>query len=191
MAVSVDLEIVGIKEALAELNKMDRVARREITQDFRKVTEPVVSEAQQRLPLGAPMSGWNRSWTTRSGAQLLPYDRASDIIVAKVSGKRPKMFAGYMQNVATFYVRFSGPTSVLLDMSGKKGGDTEQGNRMIQVLSQRFGPPSRILWPAYETNKDKVEEEVRKIVDKVMQYVNEGIAGAKSRARERAAAKAA
>ncbi len=192
MAVSVDLDIVGIKDALAELNKIDKYARREITRDFRKLTQFVIDDAKAKVPLNAPISGFKRNWTTKSGAQILPWDlNDNDDIFAGVSGKRPKMFGGFMQNVATFYIKYRGATSILFDMSGAGKVPTVQGSNMVAGLSRRYGSPSRVLWPAYEQNKEQVEEEVRKLVDKVMDYVNEGLAGAKARRAERQALKEA
>jgi hypothetical protein len=192
MAVSVDLDIVGIKDALAELNKIDKVARREITRDFRKITQFVIDDAKAKVPLNAPISGFKRNWTTRSGAQILPWDLSdNDDIFAGVSGKRPKMYGGFMQNVATFYIKYRGATSILFDMSGAGKVPTVQGSNMVSGLSRRYGRPSRVLWPAYEQNKEQVEEEVRKLVDKVMDYVNQGLAGAKARRIERQALKQA
>lgn len=197
MAVSVDLEIVGIKDALRELNNIDKVARREITKDFKKVTQVVVDDAMARVPLRAPISGWERKWTTKSGFQMLPWGlHDNDYIIAKVSGKRPKMFAGFMQNIATFFVIYKGPTSVLFDMSGRGKVPTTQGQNMVKGLtfggknSTGFGPPSRVLWPAYEQNKDRVEDEVRKLVERTMEYVNQGLKGARERAAARHDARA-
>lgn len=190
MAVNVDLDIVGIKDALAELNKIDKVARREITKDFKKVTQSVVDDARARVPLQAPLSGWKRNWTAKSGAQILPWDLSdNDDIRAYVSGKRPKMFGGYLQNVAAFSVKYKGPTSILFDQSGSGKKFTPQGENMIAGLGRKYGSPSRVLWPAYEENKEQVEKEVRLLVDKVMDYVNQGLAGAKERASARSQAK--
>jgi hypothetical protein len=192
MAVSVDLDIVGIKDALAELNKIDKVARREITRDFRKITQSVVDDARARVPLNAPISGFKRNWTTKSGAQILPWDlNDNDDIRSGVSGKRPKMFGGYLQNVATFFIKYKGPTSILFDMGGSGPVPTVRGSNMVAGLSRRYGNPSRVLWPAYEQNKEQVEDEVRKLVDKVMDYVNQGLAGTKARRAEREALKQA
>lgn len=190
MAVSADMEIVGIKDALRELNQIDKVARREITKDYKKIVQSVVDDAKARVPLAPPLKGWRRNWTTKSGAQILPWDLSdNDNITAGVSGKRPKMFAGYMQNVGVFFVKYKGATSLLFDQSGSGPTPTPQGARMAAALTRKFGSPSRVLWPAYEQNKDEVEKEVKLLVDRVMDYVNQGLAGAKERAAARSQAK--
>jgi hypothetical protein len=88
--------------------------------------------------------------------------------------------------VATFYIKYKGPTSVLFDMSGKGKVPTPQGQRMVRGLSNKFRPPSRVLWPTVEANLDEIEERTKELVDRVMDYVNQGLAGAKGRAASRA-----
>jgi len=166
--VNAEISVVGIKEALASLNKIDKKARRAITTDFRAIVDTVISDAQNAVPFGAPISGFERNWTTKSGAHLLPWGMVQDTVVAGVSGKKPKKFGGFVKNLATFYLRFTGPTAVLLDMSGKGKVPTTQGTNMVRGLS-KLGSPSRILWPAYERHEGDVVGKVQGLIDKVMQ----------------------
>lgn len=192
MAVDITLEVIGIKDALRELNNLDKVARRELTRDYRRVVQCVVDDAQGRVPINPPISGMNRRWTTKSGFAMFPLGFGDDTVKAGISGKRPKMFGGFMQNLATFYVRFMGPHAVLLDQTGAGKTPTEAGKNMAAGLTDRLGRmPSRILWPAYEQNSERVNDEVQALMDRVMRYVSEGVAGATARRQERAAAKAA
>jgi len=186
MAVDATLTVVGVKDALRELNNIDKVARREITRDYKKVVAQVVSDAQGAIPVNEVMSGWNRKWTTKSGFQMFPIQYVDDKVTAGVSGKKPKQFGGFMQNLATFYVKFSGPHTALLDMGGRGKVPTDRGKHMVAVMTARMGRrPSRILWPAYENNSETVQAEVQKLVDRVMLYVSQGIAGATERRKAR------
>ena len=169
--VDATIEVAGVKEALAALNRIDKSARRELTRNYKKIVQSVVDDAQQAVPLGNPISGFGRNWTTKSGFQMLPWGLVQDTVVAGVSGKKVREFAGGLSNLATFYVRFQGPTATLFDMGGKGKVPTPQGNRMVKALSEKFRPPSRVLWPAYERNADNVVEAVKQLVDDLMQRV--------------------
>ena len=171
--VNAEISVVGIKEALASLNKIDKKARRAITTDFKNIVDTVISDAQNAVPLGAPISGFERNWTTKSGAHVLPWGMVQDTVVAGVSGKKPKEFGGFVKNLATFYLRFTGPTAVLLDMSGKGKVPTTQGTNMVRGLTSKYGYASRVLYPAYERHKDDVVEKVQTLVDKVMKQVSD------------------
>ena len=76
MSVGVSMEVVGIKDALRELNNLDKEARRKITRDFKRITKPVEDAARRLIPPTAPLSGMERAWTTKSGYRMLPYGSA-------------------------------------------------------------------------------------------------------------------
>lgn len=173
MGVSVDIEVVGIKDALRELNSIDKEARRKITQDFKRITKPVEQTAKALMPKAAPLSGMERKWTTKSGFQMFPYGQAGkDTIVSSVSGRKPKMFSGHMTNLATFFIRFKGPNAVLFDMAGKGKVPTPQGSRMVRALTNFYGPPSRVLWRAYEQHDGDIVSETQRLIDEMMEDLN-------------------
>lgn len=173
MSVSVSVEVIGIKDALRELNSLDKEARRAITRDFKKITKPVEDTAKKLIPTSAPLSGMNRNWTTRSGFQMFPWGIAGKhTVVSQVSGRKPKMFAGHMTNLATFYIRFKGPAATMFDMSGKGPVPTRQGSQMVSALTNRFGPPSRVLWRAYERHDGDIVRETQNLIDNMMDDLN-------------------
>ncbi len=71
--VSVKVDVVGLKDALKTLNKLDKSLRREITKDYKKIVQPVIDDANKLVPTGAPLSGMTRNWQTRSGFLMLPW----------------------------------------------------------------------------------------------------------------------
>lgn len=173
MTVRASMEVVGIKDALRELNELDKEARRKITRDFKRITKPVEQTAKSLMPKTAPISGMGRAWKTKSGFEMFPWGTAGkDTIVSQVSGRKPKMFAGHMTNLATFYIRFKGPTATLFDTSGKGPVPTRQGSQMVSAFTNRFGPPSRVLWRAYEQHDGDVVRETQKLIDEMMEDIN-------------------
>ena len=203
MAVSTDIQVVGIKDALRELNKIDKSARRDLTKRYKQVVQPIVDEIKRRFPDKAPLSGFNRSWDPSkkrgaskslarrdawaaveqqekidSGAnQILPWQTSSKDVKAGVSGKRPRRHktAGFMQHLATFYIRWQGPAAQLFDMAGRASFGKGSGVQMINALNNRFGKASRIMWPAYENKADSVEDAIRAIVNDLMEQVNRDV----------------
>lgn len=168
MAVSANIEVAGIKDALAKLNRIDKKLRMQITRDFKQVMQPVVDEAQGRLPFGAPLRGMNYKWTTKSGYQMLPWSDADDTVKAGVSGKKVREFAGFQQNLGTFTIRYKGPTAVLFDMTGRKTPKTDAGKRFANNMNRKHGQASRVLWPAWDAAGEKVIDQVRALVKRVI-----------------------
>jgi len=156
------MEVKGVKEALAILNAMDKKTRRQITKDFAEIAKPMVQEAKRLLPGDAPMSGWNRSYkySTGTGNALLPWLGAAEArsVKAFTSGSKKKS--------AVFGMKWNSRAATLFDMAGKSS--TPQGAQMINVLSSRYGSPSRTMWKAYEQSSSDVQEQLRKLVEKIM-----------------------
>jgi hypothetical protein len=161
------IEVVGLKEALKELNTMDKKLRREITRDFKKIVQPVLGKAESMLPNGAPLSGMARSWIGKSGADIMSWNdaRVRRNIKAFTSGKKVRDApGGFKQNLGVFGIRWLGPQATTLDMLAK--------GVMADNLTDRFGTPSRIIYKAYDSASDEVQQQVKDLVNKVMKLTN-------------------
>ena len=165
MTVSTNIEMVGLKDTLKTLNKLDPALRRGITKEFKSIVAPVVNEAKARIP-NMPLSGWQRTWTTTSGFKMLPWDanKANKQVKAVVSGKKVKEFQGRTSNLAVFFIRWSGMVDTLFD-SARNGV-------MARNLSSKWGQPSRVMWPAYEKHQNEVERNVEALAFEAMRTVD-------------------
>lgn len=161
------VEVLGLKEALKELNTMDKKLRRQITRDFKQIVQPVVGKAESMLPQGPPLSGMARSWTGKSGADIMSWNdtRVRKNLKAFTSGKKVRDApGGFRQNLGVFGIRWLGPQATALDMLAK--------GVMADNLTDRFGPPSRIIYRAYDSASDEVQQQVKELVNKVMKLTN-------------------
>ena len=175
MAATVDVRATGIKEALRELNSIDKRLRKEITAEYQQIVQPMVSSARQLMPTQTPMSGWNRSWAPGGRGDVLPrnWTQERTKVKAYVNSKRPSSFGGRVQNLAVFGMRWNSRAAVLFDMSDKSR--TRSGAQMVATLFTRFGAPSRVMWRAYEKADSQVQYELQKLVNKVMVAVGRRI----------------
>lgn len=164
MTVNTKIDIVGLKDDLRVLQELDKKLRRQITKDFATIVEAPVREAKQNVPQGAPLSGFARNWSTRSGYRMFPWDGTlgEKGIKPFVSGKKPREFQGVVKNLAVFGIRWTNARATVLDMSRKSS--TPQGDIMVAKLTQRYGRASRIMYPAYEKHRDQVVKEVESLV---------------------------
>lgn len=161
------VEVLGLKEALKELNTMDKKLRRQITRDFKQIVQPVLGKAESMLPQGPPLSGMARSWTGKSGADIMSWNdtRVRKNLKAFTSGKKVRDAPGGLrQNLGVFGIRWLGPQATALDMLAK--------GVMADNLTDRFGPPSRIIYKAYDSASDEVQQQVKELVNKVMKLTN-------------------
>ena len=161
MTVQTHIEVVGLKDALKNLNKLEPSLRRGITKEYKEIVSPVVQEAQANIP-EKPLSGWRYSWTTKSGFKMLPWDpnKATKLVKAGVSGKRVRDSGYGTQNLAVFFIRWSGMVDTIFDIS--------RNGIMSRNLSAKWGKPSRVMWPAYEKHKNEVEGAVESLAFETM-----------------------
>jgi len=164
--VSAKIEVVGLKEALKTLNKIDKSLRREITKDYKKIVQPVIDDAKNLVPSKAPLSGMARAYKYRSGFQVLPWSEGyNQKIIAKINTRNIKeTSAGDKVNVGTFMIQWQGATGTLYD--------TTMAGALGKALTARYGPRSRVMWKAYEQRRDDVLREMEQLVRRVMDEAN-------------------
>lgn len=164
MTVDVGMEFSGLKDALTELNKIDKSLRRQITKDFKAIVQPVVARAESSLPSGAPLSGMARSWKSKSGADIMSWQdaRVKKNLKAFTSSKKVReTSSGMKQNLGVFGVRWAGPQATIFDMA--------RNGILGDNLTAKYGSPSRVIYKAYESASADVESQVAELVNKVME----------------------
>lgn len=164
-SVETKFEVYGLKQSLAELSKTDRKLRLQITRDFKQLTNALVSDIQQHIPNEAPISGMERKWvTSRTHFQMFPWNgrMAAKMVKQKVSGRKPREFAGITRNLAVFYVSWQGMANTVYDMAGRKNK-----NPLGDSLTQAVGRPSRVMYPAFERHESEIQQGMLDIVEKV------------------------
>ena len=173
MAVDVKTEVAGLKEALRELNKVDRSLRLQITKDYKKIVEPVLWDIQRHVPVQPPMSGWKGPyrkgspgplWSPKEPANIKPF----------ISGSRERHWGPFTSNLGVFGIRWRGGASTLFDQA--RDYHTKQGKSMIDTLNDRFpAPRSRAMYRDYERHVSMVEAQLKQLVALIMERMNRAI----------------
>lgn len=159
------MEIYGIKEALRELNQVDKVARRDVTKRYKAIVEPAVQDAKRNVP-PMPLSGFARGWKTKSGFRMLPWqnDEASKRIKAGIDTRRPRRQTVGATNLTVFFVRWQGAINTVFDLARK--------GVLGANLTQEHGAPSRVLWPAVLKHEREINHDMLVLMNDVMDQVN-------------------
>jgi hypothetical protein len=155
MTVKTGVEVVGVKEAIKGLRKIDPELRKQFNRDVKAIAAPVIDTARGNYPQ-MPLSGMTRTWAqgTRS---LFPWSQAAarrGVSVKIDTGKRA---------VAAIKIRQTDPAANIYELAGKQASNPK-GAAFIRNLEARFGRAQRVLWPAYERNAERVTDEMRKTV---------------------------
>jgi len=169
VTVSTTIQANGVKEALSTIQSLNKSYRRAITREYAEIVAPMVADAKALVPKEVPMSGWERSWAPRGtrkngeGANVLPWTGYSPKIGKFIRNRRNRPLV--------FGIRWADPSGVLFDTTGDYA--TPQGARMLAVLNERYGRPSRVMWRAYEQADTQIESGIRSLLDKIVRQANE------------------
>jgi hypothetical protein len=207
--VETSITSAGIKDSLRVLNDYDKRLRRQITVEYKSIVSPMTQDARELVPTEAPLSGFNRQWTpSGASSSVLPFTKSprgrqprltyganqfqskqgrreygqwlqwKAGLNAYISGKRPQTIGSYTRNLAAFGIRWQGAASVLFDTS--KQARTPQGQQMVAALERKYGPPSRVMWRAYERTSRDIQHELSQLIAKINREANRVIATGKS-----------
>jgi len=167
-SVTVDVTVLGIKDALKQINSIDPKLRRAITKEYKSIVAPIVKSAQDAYPELPPMSGWSRAYKSLGAWDA---GRVKKGVQAKVNTRKARnrnlaKGANY-ETIGTFIVYQKTGWGSIFDMAGRK-----TSSPMVEVLNARYGNASRSMWPAYEQNKEQVDREMQGLVKQVMDEVD-------------------
>jgi hypothetical protein len=153
----VQMQVTGVKESLRTLNKLDPSIRREFSQGARQITKPVVEEAKSTYWAEA-LSGMSKPWNQR-GRDLFPYDQneARKGVKTKVSTAK--------KNRSLISIVQQNPAAAIIEVAGKRN-ENPAGDNFNQNLTNEFGPPMRVMWPALDKNLRRLQREVGILVAK-------------------------
>lgn len=90
MTATIDTELVGVRQAVASLNKIEPGLRKQFAAELNQIAAPAIQAAQQRYTaLGVPLSGMSRPWSN-NGRKLFPFDpaRAAKGVKVKLDTRR-------------------------------------------------------------------------------------------------------
>lgn len=189
------LQIKGIQEALAELNKIDPRYRRQVTKDIKASGAKIISEARSIVANfdnskgnGAPLSGMRRGSLVKGREVRWDNAAAQNGYKIKVGARATReryvnftrtddLGNQYTQQVAfgalpyrLMVVQSLDPAAVIYDHAGR---NTQ--SLFVSTLTAQEGPQPRVIDPVVTRNRPAVEADVLKTVKKVMDITNRNL----------------
>jgi hypothetical protein len=161
------IKVFGVKEALKEINGIDRQLRKDINAKAKDIAKPAVDGIKNAYP-PQYLSGMARPWSQK-GRQLFPYQQS-----AARKGVQLKIDTS-KKNVSVIRIQQMNPAAAIVDMAGKQGGRGAQGGRFVAVIKMMFGEPSRVMWPEYEKRGTDVERGMLNVVEDLMTQLNKNL----------------
>ena len=182
------LQIQGIQQTLAELNKYDRVYRREVTKRIKGAGQEIVTTARELIGTTPPLSGmargklikgrevyWNNK-TAKAGIKIKVGRRASRGGTVQFRDKFDAENNPRESHSVTFKARPYGlMVAQQLDAAGSiydHAGIKTKNTNFVNNLNIETGFQPRAIDPAVEKHRYTVQYAVKQIVDEVAQTLN-------------------
>ena len=180
------LEIANVKETLAELNKFDKVYRREVTKRIKGAGAEIIVTARQLIGDVPPLSGMVRGklikgrevyWdnrTAKAGLKIKVGRRASKGGTVQFKDQFDAENNPRESHSVTFKARpYQLMVAQQLDAAGAiydHAGAKTKNTNFVNNLNVEVGTQPRAIDPAVEKNRKTVEFAVVQIVDEVAKF---------------------
>jgi hypothetical protein len=154
------MQIVGAKEAVRSLNKLEPGLRKQFAADATRIAQPAISEAQRRYnSVGVPLSGMTRNWAS-NGRKIFPYNvsKASRGVKIKLQGDR--------RVTSVILIEQRDAATAVWESAGRK---TE--NALGNALGFIKPNTSRVLGPSVFSRRNEISGEMEKAILEVTRRV--------------------
>jgi len=166
-AYRVDVGVVGVKDALKELRKLDPELRKAFNKEVTRIAAPVVQDVKNAYKF-VPLSGMTRTWGGGSGRSRnvfpLTLNNARRGVAVKIDTSR--------KAVSTIYIRQNDPGWAIFETAGRA-----TVNPLGQALNNKLGSDlepgkTRLIGRVVFKEKAKVEREITELCKRVVNGIN-------------------
>lgn len=158
MPYKADLEIVGLRDAIRSLNKIEPGLRKQFVADARRIAQPAVDNVR-RSYIKVPLSGMARKWS-QDGRQLFPFTvaKAQRGVQVKVDTDR--------RSDNTISIIQRDQAAAIFETAGRRNA-----NSLERSLGELSPGRTRIIGPAVYRAKPQFESELKQSIQKVLKRV--------------------
>jgi hypothetical protein len=154
------MEIVGAKEAVRSLNKLEPGLRKQFAADATRIAQPAISEAQRRYSsAGVPLSGMNRNWAS-NGRKIFPYNVSKALRGVKIK------LQGDRRVTSVILIEQRDAATAVWETAGRK-----TDNRLGNALGFIKPSTSRVLGPSVFSRRNEISGEMEKAILEVTRRV--------------------
>ena len=162
MAVSTTIEIVGVKDTINALRKIDPQLQKDFKADATAIAQPAIN-AGKAVYKELPLSGMKYKWTQRD-RKLFPYTTTK-----AVNGVRMR-FDTRRNAVGVILIEQKDPAAAIFETAGRANAN-KLGNALGFVGAGR----TRLLGPAIYKARRGIETEMQKMIIKTIRTVQSEI----------------
>ena len=148
MTASASVEVVGLKEAIRSLNKVEPGLRKEFAAQATRIAQPAIQEVQQGYQR-VYLSGMARNWT-QGGSKKFPFS-----IARAISGVKLKVGAS-RESTSLIYIQQVNAGAAIWESAGRKTSNS-LGNNLGDIPKPNH---TRNLGPGVFRKRRQIEGEM-------------------------------
>jgi len=147
MTTNTSIEVVGLKEAIRSLNKVEPGLRKQFVAQATSIAQPAIQEVQRGYSK-IPLSGMARKWE-QNGKKIFPFS-----VARAISGVKLKVDAS-REATSLIYITQTNVAAAVFEAAGR----TNQ-NRLGNSLGDIRPGTTRVLGPAVFRKRKEIEREM-------------------------------
>jgi hypothetical protein len=149
MTTNTSIQVVGVRDAIRSLNKVEPGLRKQFVQDANLIAQPAIQEVQRGYTK-VPLSGMARKWE-KDNRKIFPFS-----VARAVSGVKLKVDAS-REATSLIYITQTNVAAAVFEAAGRANP-----NSLGDSLGQLKPGHTRVLGPAVFRKRREIEREILK-----------------------------
>ena len=149
MTTNTSIQVVGVRDAIRSLNKVEPGLRKQFVQDANLIAQPAIQEVQRGYTK-VPLSGMARKWE-QANKKIFPFS-----VARAVSGVKLKVDAS-REATSLIYITQTNVAAAVFEAAGRANP-----NSLGDSLGQLKPGHTRVLGPAVFRKRREIEREILK-----------------------------
>ena len=149
MTTNTSIQVVGVRDAIRSLNKVEPGLRKQFVQDANLIAQPAIQEVQRGYTK-VPLSGMARKWE-KDNKKIFPFS-----VARAVSGVKLKVDAS-REATSLIYITQTNVAAAVFEAAGRTNP-----NSLGDSLGQLKPGHTRVLGPAVFRKRREIEREILK-----------------------------
>ena len=154
MTTNTTVQVVGVRDAIRSLNKIEPGLRKQFTADATRIAQPALQEVQKGYTQ-LPLSGMARAWE-QANKKIFPFS-----VSKAIAGVKLKVDAS-REATSLIYITQTNVAAAVFEAAGRANQ-----NRLGDSLGQLRPNHTRVLGPAVFRKRGEIERELVRATNEV------------------------
>jgi hypothetical protein len=164
MTATTRIEVVGVKDTINQLGKLDKELQKEFKADATRIAAPAISAAQN-MYTQVPLSGMSRDWTQKKDGRKI-----KGFSVEKARRGVQMKFDTRRNAVGVILIIQKDQAAAIFETAGRANA-----NRLSANLSPVTAGRTRLIGPAVYRSRRGIEKELKQVIAAASRTVQQGI----------------